>query len=474
MAFHRSSVYRNLARQFLDASGLDTAQAAALVGIEPATLQAFADDPRLLPDLQTAMRFMAIGGEAAALQLLSADPLPQTSNAPLSVLIVGGGNLGHVFCGLLGARADIDLRLLLSSAARAEAMRSALQEADGIRVELPDGSNVLGRPRVVTHDAAEAVPGAQLILLCVPSHAEVAALDRILPWVDRDDACIGSVPAPGGFDWKARAALQRHGSTATVFGLGYIPWMCKTTAFGRSARILGGKPVNVVSVLQTERLATVADLLARVLQTPVLDAGSFLNLTLHPGNQLLHPALMYAMFHDWDGTPLPEPPLFYENATPAAAALCQQLSDELQQLKAALEAQVPGLQLPLVMPLHEALLQGYSSAVADPATLHSSIVSNRAYAGIRTPMLPVVGGCVPDWQSRFFLEDVPHGLVVLRGLADLLQLRLPQLDALLQWSQQRMGREYLRGTQLDGPDLIHSGAPAQHGIYTVADLFPGS
>jgi hypothetical protein len=308
------------------------------------------------------------------------------------------------------------------------------------------------------------------VLLCVPSHAESAALDRILPHLDRADACIGSIPAPGGFDWKARAALRRHGKQVAIFGLGYIPWMCKRIAFGSAARILGGKPVNVAAVLPAERTADVADLLAQILQTPVLDLGSFLNMTLHAGNQVLHPAIMYAMFRDWDGAPLVEPPLFYEGVTTEAAALCEELSDEIQALKRVLEQALPGLSLPLALPLQQSLQLGYGAAIGDTSTLLATIASNRAYAGIRTPMLEVDGGWVPNWDSRFFGEDIPHGLVVLRGLADLTGISLPRIDEILRWSQWKMGREYLVDGKLQGRDIAESGAPQCHGIATLSDL----
>ena len=70
------------------------------------------------------------------------------------------------------------------------------------------------------------------VLRCVPSHVEVDVLNRVLPHVD-DDVYIGSVPAPGGFDWKAEHALKRHNKTAVVFGMGAIPWMCKVAEYGR-------------------------------------------------------------------------------------------------------------------------------------------------------------------------------------------------------------------------------------------------
>lgn len=471
MALFRSRLVRNNIGMYLAATGLSAEQVAQVSGIDAALVQQFADDPQLVPDLATAMPFLLRTPDAdPGLLLAYAPPADEAAADPLPVVVCGAGNLGHVFAGLLGARADIDLRMLLSTAERADAFRASMEASGGVSVQLPDGTQVTGKPRIVTHDPAEAIPGARVVLLCVPSHVESAVLDRVLPHLDRSDACIGSVPAPGGFDWKARAALQRHGKQATVFGLGYIPWMCKMASFGSAARILGGKAANVVAVNPPAQLADVADLLARILQTPVLDLGSFLNMTLHPGNQVLHPAIMYAMFKDWDGTPLSEIPLFYEGATHEAAALCQDLSDEIQQLKQALERALPALQLPLALPLQQSLQIGYGAAIADTSTLRSTIASNRPYAGIRTPMLQVDGGWVPNWDSRFFREDIPHGLVVLRGLADLVGVTLPRLDEILLWSQHRMGKEYLVAGKLQGESLPETGAPQCHGIRAIGDL----
>jgi hypothetical protein len=473
MAYYRSRITRNRVREYLGDSWLKPRLIGWLVGVDLATVRAFTDDPRLIPDLQLALRFSrraAHGGDGGILIVDPPGASIDAAHPKMVVTICGAGNLGHVFAGLLGARQDIETRLLVSSAERAEEFRHAMQLEGGVRVRSPDGTSVLGRPALVTHDAAAAIRGAELILLCVPSHVEAPMLERILPHVDRDDACVGSIPAPGGFDWKARDVLARHGKANAYFGLGFIPWMCKTAAFGREVRILGGKSINVVAVHPPAQLATVADRLTRVVQTPVLDVGSFLNLTLHPGNQVLHPAIGYSWLRDWDGTPFPEAPLLYEGVSAQAAELCRELGDEIMVLRRALAKAMPQLALPLVMPLLDSLKTGYGAAIADARTLQSAIASNSAYAGIRMPMRKVQGGCLPDWQSRFFLEDIPHGLAVLHGLAELLAVDVPRVDEILTWAQRRLGKEYLVDGRLIGKDVAQTGAPQCHGIRTVADL----
>jgi hypothetical protein len=73
-------------------------------------------------------------------------------------------------------------------------------------------------------------------------------------------------------------------------------------------------------------------------------------------------------------------------------------------------------------------------------------------------------------QSFFFWEDIPHGLVVLRGLADLAGASVPVMDQVLLWAQDQMRCVYLVDGQLNGHDVASSGAPRCYGIANVDDL----
>lgn len=472
----RSKIAVNRLCDFLREKDLSVRQLAEKTRLSEARIQAFVDDRHLMPDTEAVAAFMwGLAGEDPT-RLLVFDPIdPQATvsemipngQGPLTVVVCGGGNLGHVFAGLLGARTDVVVRVLVSSPEKAQKMKQAMG-SEGIGVHLPNGAVVHGMPDMITADPGAAIPGARLILLCVPSHVEVAVLNRILPFVSGSDTYIGSVPAPGGFDWKARHLLQVHGKVATVFGMGYIPWMCKVADYGRVVRVLGHKLINALVVLPESKTEDVANMMGHLLQTPVMNLGYFLNMTLHMGNQVLHPGIMYAMFKDWDGKPLLEQPLFYEGVSQEATDVVQRLSNEILTLKGQLEMRLPGVALSFVLPLHLSIL--YGKAVQDASSLQSAIATNLAYAGIRTPMVQQDGGWVPDWNSRFFWEDIPHGLVVLRGLADLLAVHVPTIDAVLVWAQERMGKVYLQDGCLTGKDMAETGAPQSYGIATLDAL----
>ncbi len=307
------------------------------------------------------------------------------------------------------------------------------------------------------------------MLLCLPSFVEPAILTKIIPFLD-EDTFIGSIPGPGGFNWTAQYLLDKTQKKATIFGMGAIPWMCKIAKYGEEVKVLGTKTINGQVSVPAHRAPEVSELMGNLLKMPVLNIENFLQITLNPGNQLLHPGITYSMFRDWDGTPLPEPPLFYEDITQEATDILQQMSDELMMLRFALEKRIPNLHLSAVLPLAISIQAGYGAAVIDRTSLRSTIATNLAYAGIRTPMNQVEDGWVPNYQSRFFLEDIPYGVVVLKGLAELAGVPTPMFDRILTWAQEKMGCEYLVDGKLQGEHIAESGAPQRFGLNSLEDL----
>ena len=77
---------------------------------------------------------------------------------------------------------------------------------------------------------------------------------------------------------------------------------------------------------------------------------------------------------------------------------------------------------------------------------------------------------VPDFSHRYLTEDVPYGLVVIRGIAEIVQVDTPTLDKILLWAQEKIGKEYLVGTKLQGKDVLSTRAPQRYGLTTLAAI----
>jgi NAD/NADP octopine/nopaline dehydrogenase, alpha-helical domain/Ketopantoate reductase PanE/ApbA len=471
MAQYHSQTLKNKLKAFLEGRDISIERFCQETGINREIGEYIYRDERYIPTPATLLSIVktySISRENFIVFDSEETSLYNENQEPMQVTICGCGNLGHVFAGLLSARQDLRVNLCVSSVEKVQLLEQGMAAQGGILVKRREG-DVLARPHLVTAEPEIAIPGSRLILLCVPSHVEEEVLNKIVPFLD-EDTYIGAIPGPGGFNWKAKYVLTQHNKNAVIFSLAAIPWMCKTVKPGEEVNVLGTKQINGQVTVPSERTQEVSELMNKLLLMPVLDLENFLNITLYPGNQLLHTAISYDLFHNWDGTPLPEPPLFYEEITEEAANLLQAMDYEVQVLCRTLEQKTPNLNLCAVLPLGFSIQSGYGDDIIDKSSLRSMVATNRAYAGIRTPMLKVEGGYIPNFQSRFFLEDVPHGLVVLKGIAELAGVATPTIDKILIWTQAKMGCEYLVDGKLQGKDVSHSGYPQRYGLNSLNEL----
>jgi hypothetical protein len=236
--------------------------------------------------------------------------------------------------------------------------------------------------------------------------------------------------------------------------------------------LLGSKRiVDLASHTQAET-HQLAVTLGRLFQVRLEPMGSFLGLTLANVGQLIHPGIMYGLFRCWDGAlyPADAVPLFYAGVTAEIAAILQGISDEVQRIAARL-AEMVGLEAVRgVRSLHEWLLRAYAGDIQDGSTMRSCFVSNQAYGSLRAPMRPRDGGFAPDFGYRYLAEDIPYGLLVTRGIAEICGVATPRMDAIIEWAQDKLGRRWLEGGRVAGTDLVRSRAPQRYGLNSVDDL----
>lgn len=116
------------------------------------------------------------------------------------------------------------------------------------------------------------------------------------------------------------------------------------------------------------------------------------------------------------------------------------------------------------MPLADRIMSQYSAQVSDSSTLKTIMATNQAYSMAKTPVLKVSGGVVPNPAHRVVQDDIPHGLCVLKDIAEQLGQRTPWIDLLLEWHQDLMGKQYIVGGKLSGRDIGETTALTVLGI----------
>jgi hypothetical protein len=400
--------------------------------------------------------------------------------------ICGGGNAAHVLIALAG-HSGWQVDVLATLADEATRLQTGMARG-GITARFQDRA-VAGQARCISADPAEVIPGSELVLLALPAFAHGLTLRAIAAHLD-PGARIGALPARGGFDYEARAILATRpsgGSRANgaagepspaalpyiLFGLQTLPWACRIITYGQEVAVLGSKAVIDLAAIPAGAAPDLARQLEPLLAATLKPVTSFLALNLANTGQLIHPGIMYGLCQGREELTFrpEEVPLFYQGVDQPTADLLQIMSDEIQFLGRTLAGRLPEFDPRAVIPLYEWLLRAYPADIVDDHTLLAALATNRAYAGLRLPTRPATQESrAIDFTARYLAEDVPYGLVVMRGIAELAGVPTPTLDKVICWAQARLGRRYLVDGALAGPDMAETRAPQVYGLATLAQL----
>lgn len=385
--------------------------------------------------------------------------------------VCGGGNAAHVLVAL-AASAGWEVDVFAPLADEAQRLQAGVAARGGI-VARTRNSQVMGTPRRISAEPGDVIPGSQLILMALPAFAHGQTLAAIADHLDRS-AAIGAMPARSGFDFQVHS-LFKGSQSLTFFGMQTLPWACRIKHYGQEVDILGSKAAVDIASVPADQIETVIDQLAFIPDVEFTPTGSLLTMTLANTGQLIHPGIMYGLCQgrERDTFPSEQIPLFYQGVDDFTASVLQAMSDEVQSVADAVAASVPVVNRSEVPSLFEWLLRAYPLTISDSSTLGRAFVTNTSYAGLRVPTRLADGSAetfTVDFRARYLSEDVPFGLVVLRGIAELAGVITPMIDRVILWAQEQLGRSYLENGRLTGKDLAETRAPQAYGITRIEQL----
>jgi hypothetical protein len=119
----------------------------------------------------------------------------------------------------------------------------------------------------------------------------------------------------------------------------------------------------------------------------------------------------------------------------------------------------------------------YDKDISDKSNLKRVFNTNIGYSRVTFPMLPAgpdhpKGNVVLNVNARFFWEDVPFGLVILKDIGRILGVPTPHCTKQIIWHQKFMPVKYVdpkTGEFLPGA-LDNTGAPSKFGVKTPEQL----
>lgn len=120
--------------------------------------------------------------------------------------------------------------------------------------------------------------------------------------------------------------------------------------------------------------------------------------------------------------------------------------------------------------MKDRIIKQYGEQVKDKTNMKTVFATNQGYAAARFPMKEVDGGVIPNLESRFFWEDIPYGLCILKDIAQMLKVKTPNIDRLVEWHQKFMNKKFISNGKLSKESLKETGCPSKYGIKDIETL----
>lgn len=335
-----------------------------------------------------------------------------------------------------------------------------------------DGRVVEGHIHKVSSNPADVCRGTKVYIVSSPVNAQEEILRSIKPYVEHG-SIIGSVYGQGGFDLIAEHVFGEDikKKNLAIFALFNIPSTCKVTVPGKEVIIIGPKKYLNIAVLPYKRAIEVQQIAMDLWGVPVTISSNFLSIMMTPGNQIIHTGRLLGLYDNKKSHPLKEIPFFYTSLNQISADNMDKLSDEIQAIKSAIVKRYPKMDLDQVIPLKDRIILQYGDMVKDKSNTYKIFTTNTGYKVMTIPMVQNENKeFTLNTKARTFVEDIPFGLVVLKDLAEKLDVPTPFMDTCIEWHQEHMGKKYLINGKLN-PDLLkETGAPSRYGYKTIDEL----
>jgi hypothetical protein len=362
------------------------------------------------------------------------------------VCVVGGGNIGLALCFYLHENPDLETVLFTS---KPESFLGELSYVD----KVSDQSRHF-TVNSITSDLAKAVTGSEVVLITLPAFMRGQFIELAAQYLESTKYVI-VIPGYGGSEFYARTLWKRE----IIFaGLDRVPCVSRLT----TNKVIASKKMSVrCASLPSCHTQDVATLFAGLIAIECEALPNYLTVTLTPSNPIVHTARLYSLFKDYrEGYCWNSNMPFYADWDDESSEMLLSCDAELHGICDRLSE----LDLSQVIPL----ATHYQASTVE--TLTKKIRGIKTMEHILSPMVSTENGFIPDRNSRYFLEDMPYGLSILKAFGLITQTETPYMDKILDWYGTFSGKHFFVAEQL-GRDAQGCAIPQNFGISSKDDVY---
>ncbi|XP_061175400.1 octopine dehydrogenase-like [Saccostrea echinata] len=398
-------------------------------------------------------------------------------SGPLKICVCGGGSNAHLVAAFSASNPDAETRILDLNEEEAKKWENLIDKKEMVlSINEDNGTKreVKAKPRLVTSNPKEALNGCDLIILTTSAMDHGKYLQAIEPFASKNTVIVG-LPGKPGFEYLCYNILGSKADLCTFLSFEEPSWSSKIVEFGNHVEALSAMQVLVGSIVRGRGICRRPPLMCLQMihgSKPLFRPSKhFLEVTLMP-NTFFCPVIIYGQWGKWDGKPVSETPLFYHGMSKETAEILNTCSQEcLDVARAITTSEKVRVDLTGVQDLYQWCIERFKGDISNNADLYTTITTNKQFADVRHTMKEVDGGLVPDFGR--LVEDLEAGLVVIKGIALLMEVPTPKTDELIGWCQEKVGKEYLVNGELTGNDVATSRCPQRFGLCTIEALVNG-
>lgn len=367
----------------------------------------------------------------------------------MNICIVGGGNIGTAMCSYIKNSGDHYLTVKTSDPSRWSKVLTYQDKETKATNEFEIDC--------ITKDAEEAYSNADVVIITLPSFMIEAEINAMKPYI-RNSAMVGVVPGSGGCEFYCKELIANG---VTFFGMDRVPCVSRLEVYGKKV-VASKKQKSRAVAIPNSKTKEVAEMLSSILDMEIEPLKNYLTVTFTPSNPIVHTSRLYAMFKDaTKDTILDSQILFYGEWDDFASEVMLDCDSELHKICDALSE----LELDGVIPLD--VHYGINSV----ETLTKKIKSIESMNAILSPLTEEDGKYKIDLNSRYFIEDFPYGLCIIKGFALIAEVETPRIDEILKWYEKLGNKEYFVNGEYCGKDLKTSAIPQNFNMLTKEDVY---
>lgn len=375
----------------------------------------------------------------------------------LTITICGCGNGAHACAALMSLKGH-RVSLYSPLAEEIERFRAAYRENGGLTMRFGAGLlsgleelNPQALEAVETHegirldaissDAARVIPRASIVFVITPSFAHRSILKAIRPYLAHNSLLV-FLPSRSGLEFEMRALLP--GARAMAFQT--LPWATRISEFGKEVFISARKKSILAAALPSDLSEVFFCQMESLLEMEIVRVRHIFTLTLSNVGQIIHPGIMYSIFKKAPRARYPADalPLFYQGIDPEGGERLERMSEEIRAIAAAAADLNPDIEVDKVPRIRDWLLASYGGQIEDTTSVYRMFLTNRAYAGLRAPVRKDGEGTyIPDFSTRYIVEDIPYGLLVTKSIGMMVGIETPTIDEVLLGIDGWTGNDYM-------------------------------